>query len=244
MKLLYIWKIVHWRATSHQADETVCLAGVLGLDPKPLLEIPDEDYSHRIVKLLQLIRSIPLTLLFQPPPRLCEPGFRWAPTSFLNRFRETPSAPYRVVDGIGEVGPDGIGLSFSRPGIKLTADPNSAMLAMGEIFSLVVSVKDETQRFYVAYSTPNERAAKEVHGDGTIIQRPALIPLKPVAASLGGIAVLVDVFGEDDVTGCLNVTFIATVNVISRSAVRPLPLEGLSLLCGEFSFKEQRWLVH
>ena len=35
MKLLYFWKTLHWRATSKQADETLCIATLLGLDPDP-----------------------------------------------------------------------------------------------------------------------------------------------------------------------------------------------------------------
>ena len=123
----------------------------------------------------------------------------------------------------------------------MVSDQNSPKPEIGARFLLALSVNDETQQLCAAYSEPNVKAARHAHGNG-LIQRPALIPLNPLAIS-GGISVLVDIVGSDERTSCLNATFIATVNAILSSMVGPLLLVNLPSLSGTLSLTEQEWLV-
>ncbi|KAJ0422945.1 hypothetical protein BJY00DRAFT_62434 [Aspergillus carlsbadensis] len=73
------------RATSKAEDETLCVAGVLGLDVQPLLEC---DKADRMKTFLSLLDTIPPDLIFAPGPRLQDAGFGWAATSFLGAIHE------------------------------------------------------------------------------------------------------------------------------------------------------------
>lgn len=80
------------RITSRTGDETICIATFLGINPQPLLMIPDVD---RMKVLFTLLPVIPATILFARAPRLSSEGFRWAPSTLL--------APYgvdnHIIDG-------------------------------------------------------------------------------------------------------------------------------------------------
>ena len=73
------------RITSRTGDETICIATFLGIDPQPLLKVPEVD---RMQLLLTLLSIIPASVLFASGPRLSSEGFRWAPRTLL--------APYGV----------------------------------------------------------------------------------------------------------------------------------------------------
>jgi len=94
-----VWSM-SWRMTSRPGDETICIATSLGFDPSAILRIkppePREDLSdensqkdlerfqeERMVELLKLLPSIPLTILFANGPGLTKKGFRWAPKTLL-----------------------------------------------------------------------------------------------------------------------------------------------------------------
>ncbi len=97
---------IQFRSTSHHKNEMICLAAILGLDPAPLLDIPDEDHDRGMVELLQMVEPLLLVVLFQPPPLLSQRGFCWAPTSFLNGSRNISSEPLglsTVKQGSGQV---------------------------------------------------------------------------------------------------------------------------------------------
>ncbi|RAH54487.1 hypothetical protein BO85DRAFT_500478 [Aspergillus piperis CBS 112811] len=73
------------RTTSKAEDETLCLAGVLGLDVQPLL---DCDKADRMKTFVSLLDTIPPDLIFAPGPRLQDAGYGWAATSFLGAIHE------------------------------------------------------------------------------------------------------------------------------------------------------------
>ena len=70
-----------WRSTSCAEDEPICLANMLDLDTKRLLETHGSD---RMRLFWSLQREIPTAILFEPGQRLQADGFRWAHSSLLN----------------------------------------------------------------------------------------------------------------------------------------------------------------
>ena len=90
-----IWSAVQWRNTSNLEDETVCLANMLEMDLSPVLAISRQDpdvCAKRMKAFILQQKLFPRDSPFRTSrPRegvftLSEPGFRWAPTSFV--FRE------------------------------------------------------------------------------------------------------------------------------------------------------------
>lgn len=77
-----IWWALAWRATSKPEDELTCLASILNLDVKAILDTPKKD---RMIKFLQLRQVFPSDIIFQQVPRQTQDGYRWAPRSFMNR---------------------------------------------------------------------------------------------------------------------------------------------------------------
>lgn len=72
------------RSTSRAADEPVCLATLLGVDVRSILEISGEDKRvRRMKKLYELLGKIPAQLVFLAGSRLNIPCFRWAPDTLI-----------------------------------------------------------------------------------------------------------------------------------------------------------------
>ncbi|KAL4778184.1 hypothetical protein BJX76DRAFT_362966 [Aspergillus varians] len=93
---------MHARTTTKRSDETVCIATMLEINPKPLLDIPgkkkpdgisreaktvweSKTCDERMEKLLQIIGSLNARILFSNLPRMKTEGFRWAPRSYIDR---------------------------------------------------------------------------------------------------------------------------------------------------------------
>lgn len=75
------------RQTSRQADETVCLATILGLDVRRYLDIPDkpdeEAAKQRMAILLGEIKTFDMGIIFNNWERLQIQGLTWAPKTLL-----------------------------------------------------------------------------------------------------------------------------------------------------------------
>ncbi|KAI0754569.1 hypothetical protein C8Q80DRAFT_374934 [Daedaleopsis nitida] len=70
--------LLEMRTTSHPADETVAIAGLLGVDVGKLLAEPDAD--SRMKAFLLEVKTLPANIIFNNiPAKLPFPGFRWAP---------------------------------------------------------------------------------------------------------------------------------------------------------------------
>ena len=113
------------RQTSRSSDETICIAGMLGLNPSKILDSKPE---HRMQVLLESLESIPPALLFMGEPRLAAKGFRWAPSSFMHR-QDRCYEPQRLVNlprhpfpdqPPAELMRDGSGLMIVTPGLQLS----------------------------------------------------------------------------------------------------------------------------
>ncbi|KAL1641062.1 hypothetical protein SLS58_006334 [Diplodia intermedia] len=99
-----------YRSTSRNIDETICLSHILGLDVSDLVHITDERERmwHFFILLGNLNIKLPQNLLFFSGPKLPFPGFRWAPTSFI----DIDNVSGEEEDGMGS----DIGSMISRSG--------------------------------------------------------------------------------------------------------------------------------
>lgn len=68
------------RSTSRAIDEPVCLATLLGVDVRSILDTPG---PQRMQKLYTSLGTIPAGLVFLGGPKLDVEGFRWAPRSLI-----------------------------------------------------------------------------------------------------------------------------------------------------------------
>ncbi|KAG7006530.1 hypothetical protein G7Y79_00014g037050 [Physcia stellaris] len=82
-----IGQILHelkWRDTAYLTDQPVVFAGLLGLDPTPLLEIKwweVDCVARRTQRLFERIDEFPTAILYCNVKRLSAPGLGWAPQS-------------------------------------------------------------------------------------------------------------------------------------------------------------------
>ncbi|KAJ3557304.1 hypothetical protein NPX13_g9955 [Xylaria arbuscula] len=82
------------RMTSRREDETICLGGIIGLDVSSILTVSinqakrkeevDRVCALRMIKFFLALGRIGQAILFFRVPRLDQPGFHWAPTTFMN----------------------------------------------------------------------------------------------------------------------------------------------------------------
>ncbi|KAK0496942.1 hypothetical protein EDD18DRAFT_182173 [Armillaria luteobubalina] len=71
------------RTTSRKEDETLAIASLLAVDVSKLLDVSTQE--ERMKTLLLELRFIPSGIIFSTGEKLTEPGFRWAPRSFLGQ---------------------------------------------------------------------------------------------------------------------------------------------------------------
>ncbi|KAI0757794.1 hypothetical protein C8Q80DRAFT_1341132 [Daedaleopsis nitida] len=80
LQLMTACAALHTRSTSVKQDEALCLGSLLGADMGPIVEAePDA----RMKALWGTMSHVPRDLFFWPESRLADPGFRWAPDTFL-----------------------------------------------------------------------------------------------------------------------------------------------------------------
>ena len=166
-RFIDVWKQLQWRATSHQSDEPVCLATITNIDPGPILTVSNNDSSVRMAKYLTLLEQIPYVLLIQPPPRLAHVGFRWAPSSLLNCFRESPTNPFWRIPGVGIVKREGGGLLIKATGVTLLLDGRHQFEWHSESFLISIESRvSGIEAYQVKFLFPQDQAiirnAKEV----------------------------------------------------------------------------------
>jgi len=88
-KIAMLWNALQGRTTSHQSDEAFVIGTMLDMD---ITEILKQDKDQRMFKLLSSIDIYPSQIIFMPGPRMQEPGYGWAPSSFFGRQRWTPAS--------------------------------------------------------------------------------------------------------------------------------------------------------
>jgi hypothetical protein len=234
------WKQLQWRSTSHQEDETVCLATILGLDPTPLLNVPPEDWEKRMITLLRMMRSFPMLFPFQPPPRLETPGFRWAPASFLNCFRDVATNPFRNLRGTATLGPNDEGLLFSNPGFVFDPEGNPAF-AGADGFHIAV-VNQPNSSYSIVFRWDADRIAMDVDNT-TAIEAPALAYLALTDLDTNA-AVLVNVLETESGSGIIKAAYIAVVFVTPLAIHTDGSVRRDSVYHVTERPKSQKWLLY
>jgi len=81
--LYLLYTAVRYRSTSVKEDEALCLATLAGLDMEDIIKVKPP--NNRMVKFWSLIEHPSPIVLFWSGKRLTEPGYRWAPASFLGQ---------------------------------------------------------------------------------------------------------------------------------------------------------------
>ncbi|KAI9804773.1 MAG: hypothetical protein M1825_001141 [Sarcosagium campestre] len=135
-RINYVFHALKARSTSHVEDEPICLATLLDLDLKKLLEPPDE---YRMKQLWTLCHQLPAAILFLPGKKLTDEKFGWAPASCMDcaNLGIPQSVPATVT-------PEG--LHVTLPGFVLHTTPPSAKSLItceldGNIFYIRQNVK-------------------------------------------------------------------------------------------------------
>lgn len=115
---------VGWRCATQPADEPYCLAALLGIDPKVVLEDPthasnsmevlasnkpETARDNQMARIYEHFELFPTSVIFARLPRLPVAGLKWAPSSFLgakNRAIFSADSYIRVAhieDGLGAI---------------------------------------------------------------------------------------------------------------------------------------------
>lgn len=72
------WDNVAARATSRDEDRPIILAGIVNLDPGPLLQIRG-NAEERMKAFYGLMKKFPQGVIFRPGPKFEDDGWAWAP---------------------------------------------------------------------------------------------------------------------------------------------------------------------
>lgn len=92
----FLARALEYRTTSRLEDEAICLASILGFEPKDIASIAGASTAEERMQLLYTdIEQIPASALFNRSRKL-ENGFRWAPATLLGNkdlysFRGDPA---------------------------------------------------------------------------------------------------------------------------------------------------------
>lgn len=254
-----IWREIMHRSSTRRADETVCLATLLGIESGSILDVPEEDIGGRMIRLLQLLPSIPGSVLFQRPPRLSIHGFRWAPISFLVSFSNTRRNPSHGSPETFQLGPKKEGLAIKFAGFRIIDTSLITPLQIGEPFTC--TIEDSQTRILVSatYFAGDNKAKNAVGGRD--IKRPAVISYGSIRAAeesqltrLVRRAVLVDLHKQcfEDDTEQVRCDFIALLHLAvehSKLESRPRELDTkkpgpLDNLMRAKMLPEQQWLIY
>ncbi|OCH92344.1 hypothetical protein OBBRIDRAFT_455405 [Obba rivulosa] len=84
IKFGHISSALEFRTTSKPEDETLAIASLFNVSAFELATLAPEE---RMRTLLLKIRDLPSDVVFLRGPKLSEPGFRWAPSSFMSSDR-------------------------------------------------------------------------------------------------------------------------------------------------------------
>jgi hypothetical protein len=106
------------RETSKPGDEPICIASILKMDVKGLVDLPDD---KRMEALYAKVGRASPSLLFMPHPKLQTDGFRWAPSTFLQRLDAVE--PGLTLESAVKLD-DKLGLPVTYSGYHLTEENN------------------------------------------------------------------------------------------------------------------------
>jgi len=114
---------IMFRSTSKLRDEAICLAGIMGLSTKEIVQVPDE---VRLKKFILLQRHFRADFIFRLGARMEEDGYGWAPLTFtmnvipsLTLITAPPPIAFADESGLHVSYP---GLLFNAQDISLEGD--------------------------------------------------------------------------------------------------------------------------
>lgn len=140
--LSHVLGAVSSRRTSVAADESLCLASVMGCNLDSILEAEPED---RMLAFWKVCPAIPTDLVFSTHTRLATPGFRWAPKTLLDNGEPVNTFGFSNDCAI----PTARGLSLTSSGALLL---NALDQPMGEDFW----IRDEVGRWlFLVHKMPH-----------------------------------------------------------------------------------------
>ena len=128
-------RALEFRTTSKREDEAICVASILGLEVKGIVETKTAE--QRMCILYSQIKTMPASILFHLSKRL-QDGFRWAPRTLLGpKYGYTFSS----MSGVGKCDIEGLHVQFAgfivtgQP-VKLSndADDTSASFFIGDAY--------------------------------------------------------------------------------------------------------------
>lgn len=88
LQLAHIYKMLRFRTSSKPTDETLAVAGLLGIDTLPLHSV---DPAERMKVFLRALKSVPRSIIFLDRTRIDEVGYRWAPVSMMPGETDKPA---------------------------------------------------------------------------------------------------------------------------------------------------------
>jgi hypothetical protein len=115
---------LRWRSTSRIEDETICIAGVLGLDVAGLVGL---NHIERMKRLLGQMKYVPADILFLDKPRIQGVGFRWMPTTFLGMGNDAGMSIAQAAE------PTNDGLIVTTPGMVIFAPFRRALVRIDDL---------------------------------------------------------------------------------------------------------------
>ncbi|CAK4030335.1 Hypothetical predicted protein [Lecanosticta acicola] len=147
------------REVTNPSDEPLCLATCLGLPQKSIVETRHEERMTEFWRVLNLSgHKIPRRIMFFSGPRLPYQGFRWSPSSLLQKHSLRWSV--KATADAATLNPDGLRLSWPGCSMSLTmplAEENRTQ--MDRIFKRGDS-----------YSNNQQRTTQQQHSLGMLVR--------------------------------------------------------------------------
>jgi hypothetical protein len=88
VRIARLWTLLRWRVLSWPEDETICMANMLNVDDGIINILLSTSSHQRIRGFLFLFREILMSIIFLPGPRPLEPGWQWAPVSWITPYKK------------------------------------------------------------------------------------------------------------------------------------------------------------
>lgn len=204
-RICAVWDSLQYRSTSKVADEPVCIATLLNLDMAQIVDTPDE---HRVRKLWSMhVHGIPAAVLFMPATRLTDPGYRWAPDSYMHCAKF--GIPLHVT---GTVTPRGFSVVLSGFTISTPIHPTREVIACdldGQTFYIRRNLKRENPS-WEGIDVHEMKNLAVLLGQERMEDSPER---RPLVACIGALVVV-----EREEEGVLGVRYVRMVSVIGKDS--------------------------
>lgn len=172
---------LRWRGTSVAADEALCLATLAGLDMEKLLKAPEKE---RMGAFWSLLPALSVQAIFWSGPKLEQPGYRWAPSTFLNQpdalFQDFGTKSSLEIQETSSATCSNKGLQFKCPGVFL----NTWRANIGTH----LWIRDQSQRWYILHRPGADTIPFRGEANDDEMQTLVLIMKLPLQQAFHGIS--------------------------------------------------------